>query len=217
MSCASCIAGGFFTTEPLGKPKQLYSNKKINYIHNNRGEKEVIHANPKFVMQRNSVFPVASMPPFLVWMCLGNQICFQMEQTFLRACHPEPCQLPTPFTVACSFLENHRHGDPMSVSWLSHLNCTVEPLMQFYCMSSHWAHEENLRFCQPPPHLLFFQFSLLSWNVLVWACLGSSCSGSSVLPVPGYVSFCRFGKFTAIIASNTLSASFSVSSSSGTL
>ena len=34
-------------------------------------------------------------------------------------------------------------------------------------------------------------------------CLGSSYLGSSVLPIPGYVSFFRFEKCSAIISSNT--------------
>ena len=45
--------------------------------------------------------------------------------------------------------------------------------------------------------------SLIMLCVLVWVCLSSSCLGSSVLPVPVYVSFFRFGKFSAIVSLNT--------------
>ena len=48
-------------------------------------------------------------------------------------------------------------------------------------------------------------------------CLGSSYLGSSVLPIPGYVSFFRFEKFSAIVSSNTFLIPFPFSSPSKTL
>lgn len=47
-------------------------------------------------------------------------------------------------------------------------------------------------------------------------CLGSSYLGSSVLPIPGYDSFFRFEKFSAIVSSNTFFIPFPFSSPSKT-
>ena len=47
--------------------------------------------------------------------------------------------------------------------------------------------------------------------------MGSSCLGPSVLPISGYVSFFRFGKFSTKISSNTFCIAFSLSFPSGIL
>lgn len=47
-------------------------------------------------------------------------------------------------------------------------------------------------------------------------CLGLSYLGSSVLPIPGYVSFFRFEKFSAIVSSNIFLIPFPFSSPSKT-